>query len=85
MAGHLRADHQGDDLEDATAPNPGTASRSMRMSGGEGGPRVVEVVSATRDGKDVTAKTRADATKAQAEARQGAGRSSDGKKDRRRQ
>jgi hypothetical protein len=41
---------------------------TMRMAGAEGGPRVVEVVSATRDGKDVTAKAQADAAKAQSKA-----------------
>ncbi len=38
----------------------------LRMCGGDGGPRVAEVVSATRDGQDVTAETRADVDKAQA-------------------
>jgi hypothetical protein len=38
----------------------------LRMTGGDGGPRVTEVVSATRDGKDVSAKTRSDVDKGQA-------------------
>jgi hypothetical protein len=60
---------------------PESSVSTMRMAGGEGGPRVVEVVSATRDGKDVTAETRADAAKAEADRDAKARAKRDGKGD----
>jgi hypothetical protein len=62
--------------------SPEQSVSTMRMTGGDGGPRVLEVVSATRDGKDATAKVRADTAKAQAKADARRTARRDGKADR---